>query len=68
MGIIQAPDIGRIRELADLGTLVRVLPNHVAEPMPVSLLYARRNLSKRVRAFMDWVRVVMEPHLDAIGP
>ncbi len=68
MGIIQAPDIGRIRELADLGTLVRVLPNHVAEPMPVSLLYARRNPSKRVRAFMDWLAATMEPHLDAVGP
>jgi hypothetical protein len=33
--------------------------------MPVSLLYAnRRNLSKRVKAFMDWVDETVGAYLE----
>ncbi len=65
LGLIQAPAVG-LRHLVEQGLLVEVLPRYRAEPMPVSLLYAnRRNLSKRVRVFMDWMAETLRPHLDA---
>ncbi len=64
LGIIQAPAVG-VRELLQQGALVEVLPQHAAEPMPVTLLYAnRRNLPKRVQAFMQWIAETLRPHLD----
>lgn len=63
-GLIQAPAIG-VRALIDAGELVKVLPQHPAEPMPVTLLYAnRRNLPWRVRVFMDWVAGTLAPFLS----
>lgn len=54
-----------VRVLINLGLLLEVLPEYVAEPMPVSLVYAnRRNVSKRLRAVMDWLSDVMESHLE----
>jgi len=39
-----------------------VLPHLAAEPVPVTLLYPqRRNLLRRVRAFMDWVAELLAP-------
>jgi DNA-binding transcriptional LysR family regulator len=64
LGIIQAPQAG-VWQLIKDGTLVEVLPQYRAEPMPVSLLYAqRRNVSARVQVFMDWLADVMAPYLD----
>ncbi|HLA73595.1 MAG TPA: LysR family transcriptional regulator [Steroidobacteraceae bacterium] len=61
LGLIQAPELG-VREEIARGALVEVLPQYPAEPMPVSLLYAhRRNLPRRVRAFMDWIAGVLQP-------
>lgn len=55
LGIIQAPVVG-VQLLLQQGLLVEVLPQHVAPPMPQTLLYAnRRNLSQRVRVVMDWL-------------
>jgi DNA-binding transcriptional LysR family regulator len=55
LGITQAPLLGA-RSLLDEGKLVEILSDFRAPPMPVSLLYPhRRNLSKRVRIFMDWL-------------
>jgi DNA-binding transcriptional LysR family regulator len=63
LGLIQVPETG-VRRLIDEGQLVEVLPQHAAEPMPVSLLYAnRRHLSKRVQVFMTWMAHIMEPHV-----
>jgi DNA-binding transcriptional LysR family regulator len=63
LGLIQAPEIGLREQLAS-GALVEVLPELRPEPMPLSLLYAhRRNLSPRVRAFMDWVADTVQPLL-----
>jgi DNA-binding transcriptional LysR family regulator len=63
-GIIQAPAIGT-RPLIEQGLLVEVLPQYPAEPMPVSLVYAqRRNLPRRVQAFMAWIAQTLAPHLD----
>lgn len=55
LGLIQAP---RYNLEADLqrGTLVEVLPEYPPAPSPVSLLYPRnRQLSPRVRVFIDWL-------------
>lgn len=54
-GLMQAP---RHRYEEDLtnGTLVEVLPEHPPSPLPVSVLYPKsRQLSPRVRAFIDWL-------------
>ncbi|WP_312320659.1 LysR family transcriptional regulator [Stenotrophomonas sp.] len=63
LGIIQVPRLGA-RAAVARGDLVEVLPQCVAEPMPVTLLYAqRRHLPRRVAAFMDWVAGVIQPEL-----
>ena len=64
LGIIQVPRVG-VREALRDGTLVEVLPQYRAEPMPVSLLYPhRRNLSRRVHLFMEWLTGVMKDYVD----
>ncbi len=55
LGLIQVP---RYHVETDLerGTLVALLPDWPPPPMPVSLLYPRnRQLSPRVRVFIDWL-------------
>lgn len=55
LGLIQAPRYNLEADLAR-GTLVEVLPEHPPAPSPVSLLYPRnRQLSPRVRVFIDWL-------------
>lgn len=66
LGIIQVPRLGARVALA-AGTLVEVLPACVAEPMPVTLLYAqRRPLPRRVAAFMDWIAALVTPELQRL--
>ncbi|WP_225781065.1 LysR family transcriptional regulator [Xenophilus sp. Marseille-Q4582] len=68
LGLIQAPALG-LRELIDAGRLVEVLPAHRPEPLPVTLLYAhRRQVARRVQAFMDWVAGVMAEVLAPAAP
>lgn len=63
LGLIQAPAAG-LQPLVDRGVLVEVLPDHPAEPMPVSLLYAhRRHLPRRAQEFMNWVAQTLAPYL-----
>lgn len=67
LGLIQAPAAG-LQPLIDAGKLVEVMPDYLAEPMPVSLLYAnRRNLPRRVQTFMTWMTQVLTPHLDPLA-
>jgi DNA-binding transcriptional LysR family regulator len=55
LGLIQAPRYHLEADFAR-GTLVPVLESHAPTPTPVSLLYPRsRQLSPRVRVFIDWV-------------
>ncbi|WP_115571931.1 LysR family transcriptional regulator [Xanthomonas campestris] len=55
LGLIQIPRYHAQREL-DEGSLVEVLPAHPPTPTPVYLLYPRnRQLSLRVRVFIDWL-------------
>lgn len=64
LGIIQAPRTG-VREALRSGKLVEILPQYRAEPMPVSLLYPhRRNLSRRVHLFMEWLSGVVKDYVD----
>jgi DNA-binding transcriptional LysR family regulator len=65
LGIIQAPTLG-LQRLVESGSLVLVLPQAVARPMPVSLLYAhRRQLAPRVQAIMAWLSDLLTPYLAA---
>lgn len=64
IGLIQAALIGISRHL-ESGALMEVLPDLRPEPLDVSLVVAhRRNLSRRVRAFMTWIEEVLTPWLD----
>lgn len=64
-GIAQIPRIGAQDYLAQ-GKLVEVLKNYRAEAMPVSLIYPnRRNLSRRVQVFMDWITTLMNDYVDS---
>ena len=45
-----------VRRHLEAGELVEVMPDHRAEPLPMTLLYPhRRHLSHRVRVFADWL-------------
>ncbi len=64
LGIIQVPRIG-VKSLLKQGSLKEILPQYRAEPMPVSLLYPhRRNLSRRVHLFMEWLTGVLKNYVD----
>jgi DNA-binding transcriptional LysR family regulator len=64
LGVIQAPLLGIGRYL-ESGALVEVLPDFRRRSLAVSLVVAhRRNLSRRVRAFMKWIENVLAPHLE----
>lgn len=63
LGIIQVPLVG-VRPYLASGRLVEILPEQRAAPMPVALLYPhRRNLSKRVQMFMDWLSQLVRDYL-----
>lgn len=62
LGICQIPRISVAAELKDR-TLVELLPQFRAEPMPVKLVFPqRRMLAKRVRVFMDWLEPILQEH------
>ncbi|MFI3309833.1 LysR substrate-binding domain-containing protein [Ewingella allii] len=55
LGIIQVPKYGLTEDL-QTGALVQILPQFPPASMQVSLLYPRnRQLSPRVRVFIDWM-------------
>jgi DNA-binding transcriptional LysR family regulator len=54
LGLVQVPRFHAATDLAQ-GTLVQVLAECPPAPIPISLLYPRsRQLSPRVRVFVDW--------------
>ena len=68
LGMIQAPVHGT-QHLVEAGRLVDVMPNHLAAPMPVSLLYPnRRHMAARVQAILNWITQVVQPWLEAAEP
>lgn len=55
LGLIQVPYYNVVSDIAE-GRLVEVLPDYPPTETPVSLLYPHnRQLSPRVRVFIDWV-------------
>jgi DNA-binding transcriptional LysR family regulator len=64
LGIIQVPEVG-VRDLLEQGALCSFMPQWVAPPMPLTLLYAnRRNLPVRVRVVIDWLAEAVNQHLQ----
>jgi DNA-binding transcriptional LysR family regulator len=62
LGLIQVPRYGVESDLA-AGTLVEVLADFPPSPTPVSLLYPHsRQLSPRVRVFIEWVTRELAKH------
>lgn len=68
MGLMQAPRRGMEAELAS-GALVEVLAGFAPPVTPVSVLYpSSRQLSARVRVFVDWLVDTLGPRLAAAAP
>ncbi|UDF03632.1 LysR family transcriptional regulator [Asticcacaulis sp. AND118] len=64
LGIVQAPRVGMAEHVVQ-GRLVEILPDHVAEALPISLIYPqRRHLARRVRVFIDWVAELMKTYTN----
>jgi DNA-binding transcriptional LysR family regulator len=64
LGLIQAPLMG-IGQYLESGALVEIIPDLRRRPVDVSLVVAhRRNLSRRVRAFMKWIEDVLASCLE----
>ncbi|UXH78021.1 LysR family transcriptional regulator [Roseateles amylovorans] len=67
LGIIQVPRHGNQIEV-NAGHLREILPHHRAAPMPVHLLYPhRRQLPRRVQAFMQWLAALLAPRLIPVS-
>jgi DNA-binding transcriptional LysR family regulator len=63
LGLAQAPRSRFAPDLAS-GALVEVLADYPPSPTPLSILYpSRKQLSPRVRVFVDWLEEVLRPHL-----
>ncbi|MFL9891067.1 LysR family transcriptional regulator [Paraburkholderia sp. RL17-383-BIF-A] len=64
IGLIQAGYSALVHHI-ERGALVEILPDLRPESLAASLVVAhRRNLSQRVRAFMNWIERVLEPYFD----
>lgn len=60
LGLIQIPAYDVRRDIEE-GQLVEVMPDHRAEPMPMTLLYPhRQHLSRRLQVFADWLDGVLK--------
>ncbi|MGQ3214464.1 LysR family transcriptional regulator [Shinella sp.] len=60
LGLIQIPAYD-VRQHLDAGDLVEVMPQHRAEPLPMTLLYPhRQHLSRRLQVFADWLEHVLK--------
>lgn len=59
LGLAQVPRLGTLEQVA-AGTLEEVMPDLRPAAMPVSVIYAhQRQMSPRVRAFVDWIASVL---------
>ena len=67
LGLIQAPRYRFAEDLAS-GALVEVLADYPPTPTPVSILFpSNRQLSPRVRTFVDWLVETLGPRWAAGG-
>ena len=63
LGLIQIPAYD-VRTHLEAGELVGVMPDHRAEPMPMTLLYPhRQHLSRRLQVFADWLEALLKRQL-----
>ena len=63
LGLIQIPAYD-VRSSIETGELVEILPNHRAEPMPMTLLYShRQHLTRRLQIFADWLEKLLKRDL-----
>ena len=63
LGLVQAPRYGFENDLAS-GALVEVLAQYPPTPTPISVIYpSSRQLSPRVRVFIDWLVDTIAPQL-----
>ena len=68
LGLIQAPRYRVTSELAN-GTLVEVLADFPPTPLPVHVLYSHtRQLSPRLRVFIDWTAEQFRERLKSVNP
>ena len=68
LGLIQAPRYRVISELAN-GALVEVLAGFPPTPLPVHVLYSHtRQLSPRLRVFIDWTAEQFRERLKSVNP
>ncbi|WP_313698838.1 LysR family transcriptional regulator [Pantoea sp.] len=64
LGLIQG-GYATLAPFIERGALVEVLPDLRPEPLSASFVVAhRRNLSRRVRAFMQWTEDILKPYFD----
>jgi DNA-binding transcriptional LysR family regulator len=65
LGLIQAP---RYRVVSESGALVEVLADFPPSPLPVHVLYSHtRQLSPRLRVFIDWMAEQFHERLSPAG-
>ena len=65
-GLAQSPYYG-FREHLESGSLVEILADYPPAPLPISVLYpSARNLSPRVRIFVDWLISEIAPQLETL--
>lgn len=64
LGICQMPRVS-VRDELKNKTLIEILPQLSAEPMPVNLVFAqKRLLANRVRVFIDWLEPILKEHFQ----
>ena len=65
-GLAQSPYYG-FRDHIESGALVEILADYPPAPLPISVLYpSARNLSPRVRIFVDWLISEIAPQLETL--
>ncbi|WBO20882.1 LysR family transcriptional regulator [Sphingomonas abietis] len=65
LGLVQAPAYRFADDLAS-GALIEILADFLPTPTPVSVLYpSNRQLSPRVRVFVDWLVETIAPHFES---
>lgn len=63
LGLIQIPAYD-VQPYLYTGELIEVLPDYLAAPMPMTLLYPhRQHLSRRLQVFADWLEALLKARI-----